>query len=215
VRGMGSLKERRFSMIVESAGLGIQSGRLPGQDAAGQVGVVRIALLLRGERSGDRAPSGPAGVDDWRPCGSGIAARIEARQRAPPRPRIALERDLVLSRTSTTTCGSLPPRGRHPRVSDCEHGNLPTHRHAVLLTRDLRPSRACRGHRQARRAYSACVTRLEKMTDYSNFLRCACDVHVLWTRTRARGPAGQSDRSLAPTSTAVSLIVHRLLKRSA
>ena len=72
-----------------------KAGRLPGNDAAGEMGVVGVALVLRGERGGDRAPAGAAGEHHLLALRIGNGGRIEHRQRHDHRVRIAFDGGLV------------------------------------------------------------------------------------------------------------------------
>ena len=125
---------------VLSAGFGLEARGLPGQDAAGQMGVVGIALLLRGQRGGDRSPSRTAGEHDLPALRVRDRGRIEAGQRAPPRrPDSARARPRSARARRPAACGPPQARGRLPRGSDREHGDRRTIRHAVLLAQNHGP----------------------------------------------------------------------------
>ena len=93
-----------------------QPGRLPGQDAARQMGVVLIAPLLRGQRGGDRSPSRAAGEDDLPALRVGNRRPDRRRTTAPPRPPdSARARPRSAHARRPAACGPRSARGRPPR----------------------------------------------------------------------------------------------------
>ncbi len=80
---------------MSAAGLGRQTGSLPGQDAAFQMGIVGQPLRLRRQRCGHRTAAGAAGEHHGLALGIGNVAGIERGQRQHHRIRISLRGHLV------------------------------------------------------------------------------------------------------------------------